>query len=148
MKVIIQRVSGANVKVNNETIAQINQGFLLLVGFTHSDNQLIVEKVVKKIIGLRIFEDNNGKINLAIHEVNGAILSVPQFTLYGNVKKGNRPSFINSAKADDAKNLYLYFNQCLEAYNIEIATGIFQADMQVSLVNDGPVTIIIDSSEL
>lgn len=148
MKVIIQRVTSATVRVDNEIVSQINKGFLLLVGITHSDNQEIVDKVAKKVSGLRIFEDNDGKMNLSLADVGGEILSVSQFTLYADVKKGRRPSFVDSARPEMANPLYLYFNKQLENQEIVVKQGIFQADMQIELINDGPVTIIVDSDNL
>ncbi|HCY05818.1 MAG: D-aminoacyl-tRNA deacylase [Erysipelotrichaceae bacterium] len=145
MKVIVQRVSNASVKVNNEIVSKIDNGFLLLVGITHDDDKSIVEKVANKVCKLRVFEDDEGKMNLDINKVNGKILSISQFTLYGDVKKGNRPSFTKAARPEYANELYEYFNDCIRNNGIECLEGVFQADMKVSLINDGPVTIIVDS---
>jgi len=145
MKVIVQRVSNASVKVDNEIVSKIDNGFLLLVGITHDDDKSIVEKVANKVCKLRVFEDDEGKMNLDINKVNGKILSISQFTLYGDVKKGNRPSFTKAARPEYANELYEYFNDCIRNNGIECLEGVFQADMKVSLINDGPVTIIVDS---
>jgi D-tyrosyl-tRNA(Tyr) deacylase len=145
MKVIVQRVSNASVKVDNEIVSTIDNGFLLLVGITHDDDKSIVEKVANKVCKLRVFEDDEGKMNLDINKVNGKILSISQFTLYGDVKKGNRPSFTKAARPEYANELYEYFNDCIRNNGIECLEGVFQADMKVSLINDGPVTIIVDS---
>ena len=133
--------------VNNKVNGSINKGYVLLVGFTHGDTTDIVDKMINKILNLRIFEDENDKMNLSIKDINGSILSISQFTLYADSKKGNRPSFINAMKPDEASKLYDYFNQELSKY-IEVNTGIFGSDMKVEIYNDGPVTIILDSDEL
>ena len=117
----------------------------MLVGITHDDDKSIVEKVANKVCKLRVFEDDEGKMNLDINKVNGKILSISQFTLYGDVKKGNRPSFTKAARPEYANELYEYFNDCIRNNGIECLEGVFQADMKVSLINDGPVTIIVDS---
>lgn len=145
MKVIVQRVLNASVKVDNKVVSEINNGFLLLVGISEEDDKNIVEKVANKICKLRIFEDNQGKMNLDINSVNGEILSISQFTLYGDVKKGNRPSFSKAGRPEFANELYKYFNDCIRNNGINCKEGIFQAYMKVSLINDGPVTIIVDS---
>ena len=144
MKVIIQRVLNAKCVVNEENVSEITSGMMLLVGFTNGDSVEQIDKMVKKIINLRIFEDENKKMNLSIQKVNGEILSISQFTLYGDCSQGNRPSFIEAARPEEANPLYEYFcNQC-ELNNIEVQKGIFGADMKVSLLNDGPVTIIME----
>ncbi len=149
MKVVVQRVKHAEVSVNRETISKIDDGYLLLVGFTHEDNMSQVEKVARKVANLRIFSDSDDKLNLNIEQVKGKILSISQFTLYGDLKKTNRPSFTKAKNYQEANELYLKFNKLLrDEYNIETLEGVFGENMQVSLVNDGPVTIIIDSSEL
>lgn len=148
MKVVIQRTKAAKVEVNQQIIGQIPHGFVILVGFCTDDTVETVTKVVKKIIGLRVFEDADGKMNWNIERVGGEILSISQFTLYGDCKKGNRPSFIRAARPEQAIPLYDTFNEQLRIAGVAVATGIFGADMQVSLINDGPVTIIIDSAEL
>ena len=148
MRLIIQKVSSSNVKINNEVVGNIDKGFMVLVGITDSDNKMIVDKMVDKLINLRIFEDENDKLNLSLLDVKGSILSISQFTLYANCKKGRRPSFIEAAKPDISKPLYEYFNQQLKEKGVMVETGVFGAMMEVSLVNDGPVTIILDSKEI
>lgn len=147
MRVIVQRVKEASVTINGSVYNSIGKGYLLLVGITHDDNEEIVRKVAKKVVDLRIFEDENDKMNLGIQDVNGSILSISQFTLYASVKKGRRPSFTDAARPDAASSLYDKFNEILNE-SVECKTGIFQTDMKVSLINDGPVTIIVDSKEL
>ena len=147
MKVVVQRSKKSKVTINNKVNGSINKGYVLLVGFTHGDTTDIVDKMINKILNLRIFEDENDKMNLSIKDINGSILSISQFTLYADSKKGNRPSFINAMKPDEASKLYDYFNQELSKY-IEVNTGIFGADMKVEIYDDGPVTIILDSDEL
>ena len=125
---------------------KIGRGFVVLVGITHSDTREDADFLAKKVAGMRVFEDAEGKMNLSLAEVGGQILSISQFTLYGNARKGNRPSFIEAARPEVAEPLYEYFNQVLrEQYGLHVETGRFGADMQVALVNDGPVTIIMDS---
>lgn len=148
MKVVVQRVSKASVEVDKKLINEINLGFLLLVGIKDGDDKLIVEKVARKIAGLRIFDDIDGKMNLSLNQVGGEVLSISQFTLYGDCKKGFRPSFISAAKPDVAKELYEYFNECLRNNNVICKEGIFQAEMNINLINNGPITIIIDSNDL
>lgn len=144
MKLVIQRVNEASVKVNNEIIGKIGKGFLVLIGITHSDTKEKVDFLVKKMCNLRIFEDEAGKMNLSLKEVDGELLLVSQFTLYADCQSGNRPSFTNSAKPDFANELYEYFvTQCRK--NIcKVNTGRFGAHMDVQLLNDGPVTIILE----
>ena len=149
MRVIVQRTSGAEVRVDGVTVGKIGRGFMCLVGFTHGDSKSDVDRVAKKLASLRIFEDDQGKMNLALSDVNGALLSVSQFTLYADCRKGNRPSFIGAARPEQAENLYEYFNQTLrERYGLQVQTGRFGADMKVDFVNDGPVTIILDSDQI
>ena len=146
MKAVIQRVSEASVKVDGITVGEISRGFLVLLGVMEGDTEKDAEIMASKIAKLRIFEDENEKMNLSLTDVDGSILSVSQFTLCADVKKGNRPSFTPSAKPDEAKRLYEYFNKCLIKEGVmKVATGIFAADMKVSLINDGPVTIIFDT---
>lgn len=146
MKAVIQRVSEAKVVVNDIKIAAIKQGFLILLGIEESDTSNDIEWLTNKINSLRIFNDENGQMNKNIHEIEGSILVVSQFTLHASTKKGNRPSFIKAAKPDIAIPLYESFIVHLEKLlNKKVSTGIFGADMKVSLVNDGPVTIIIDT---
>ena len=144
MKVVVQRCKRAKCTVDNNITGQIEHGYMLLVGFTHTDNIDVIDKMVKKIINLRIFEDEQGKMNKNILQVNGSILSISQFTLYANTNEGNRPSFTNAMKPDLASNLYNIFNAKLRENNIKVECGIFGADMQIDFVNDGPVTIILE----
>lgn len=146
MKIVIQRVKNAEVNVENQTVGKINKGFLVFLGIKNGDTQEDVDYLVKKLINLRIFTDENDKMNLSLQAVNGELLIISQFTLYGECKKsGNRPSFSDAAKPDIAIPLYEYFiDECKKHVPI-VQTGIFGADMQVNLINDGPVTIIIDS---
>ena len=146
MKVVIQRVSDASVTIDNKVYNSINNGFMVLVGFTEGDNSSDIDYIVKKIVNLRVFDDENGVMNKSILDTNGTILSISQFTLYANTKKGNRPSYIDALKGELSTKLYDEFNEKLNEI-VPTKTGIFGADMKVSLVNDGPVTIIIDSKE-
>ena len=148
MKFVIQRVSNASVEVDKKIVGKINQGFLVLIGITNSDTKETADILISKLLKLRIFEDENGKMNLSIKDVNGSLLLVSQFTLYASCKKGNRPDFLNAAKPDYANELYEYIIDRCKNENIEVQTGIFGAEMKVSLLNDGPVTIILDSEEL
>ena len=145
MKVIIQRCSSAKVTVDEEIIGQINQGLMLLVGVTHEDEEKDAEYLAEKIAGLRIFEDESGKMNYSVLDVQGAILSVSQFTLYADTRKGKRPNFMAAAKPDLAEPLYEYFNEQLRKKGLHVETGKFGAMMDVSLTNDGPVTLILES---
>ena len=143
MKVVVTRVKSANVKVDNKLISQIKNGLLVLVGFTQNDKESEIEYMVKKITNLRIFDDENGIMNKSIQDIKGEILSVSQFTLYGDASKGNRPSYIKALKGEEAIKLYDLFNKKLNEI-INTKTGIFGAEMQVESINDGPVTIIIE----
>ena len=144
MRLVIQRVKHADVSVDGKTVGKINQGFLVLFGVKTTDTKKDADYLVRKLINLRIFEDENGKMNLNIKQVDGSMLIVSQFTLYGDCTEGNRPSFTNAARPDFANELYEYFcDKCIEN-NIHIEKGIFGADMKVSLLNDGPVTIILE----
>ena len=146
MKIVLQRCSRAEVRIDGETVGRIGTGFVVLVGITHSDTREDADFLAKKVAGMRVFEDAEGKMNLSLAEVDGQILSISQFTLYGNARKGNRPSFIEAARPEVAEPLYNYFNQVLrEQYGLHVETGRFGANMQVDFVNDGPVTIIVDS---
>ena len=148
MKFVIQRVSEASVTVEGEVIGEINKGYMVLIGIGQSDTKEIADKMVKKMIGLRIFEDENGKTNLSLADVNGQMLLISQFTLYANCKKGNRPSFIESGAPDMAEEMYEYIiKKCKESVPI-VEKGSFGADMKVLLVNDGPFTILLDSEQL
>ena len=146
MKLVIQRVKNAKVEVENKVVGSINKGFLVLLGVTHHDNKEIADYLVKKLCNLRVFEDENEKMNLALKDVQGELLIVSQFTLYADTTGGNRPSFINSAKPDEANKLYEYFCEQCQEEGIKVEKGIFGAHMDVSLVNDGPVTIIIEKN--
>lgn len=148
MKLVIQRVNHAEVKVNNEIVGSINKGFLVLVGVGQSDTKEIADKYLKKLLGLRIFEDEAGKTNLSLSDVNGELLMVSQFTLYANCKKGNRPSFIEAGNPELAENLYEYMIAQAKKQVPVVEHGIFGADMKVSLENDGPFTIILDEAIL
>ena len=148
MKLVVQRVKKAEVKVDGNIIGKIDKGFLVLIGIKVGDTKEQADYLVKKLCNLRVFSDENDKMNLSIKDVKGKLLIVSQFTLYGDCSQGNRPSFIEAARPEEANPLYEYFcNQC-ELNNIEVQKGIFGADMKVSLLNDGPVTIILDSEEL
>lgn len=148
MKFVIQRVLESSVKVDGKIIGQIGKGFMVLIGVGQDDTQEIADKMVKKMIGLRIFEDENGKTNLSLADVGGELLLISQFTLYANCKKGNRPSFIESGAPDLAEALYEYIiAKCKENVSV-VEKGSFGADMKVSLVNDGPFTIVLDSEKL
>ncbi|WP_186668618.1 D-aminoacyl-tRNA deacylase [Sporosarcina sp. BP05] len=145
MKVVLQRSGPATVCIEGETTGSIDKGYVLLVGVTHADSEEDAAYLAKKIAGLRLWEDTEGKMNHSILEVGGDILSVSQFTLFGDVKKGRRPSFIEAARPEQAKPLWEYFNRKLEEEGLRVQTGVFGAMMDVELVNDGPVTIILDS---
>ena len=145
MRVVLQRVSHASVTVEEKVIGQIQRGFLLLVGVTHDDAMEDMEYLVRKIVQMRIFEDEEGKLNRSIQDIGGEILSVSQFTLYADTKKGNRPSFSKAAPGDVAFEMFEQFNGLLRDTGIPVETGQFGADMKVELLNDGPVTILLDS---
>ena len=144
MRLVVQRVKNASVEVDKKTVGKIDKGYLVLLGVTHTDTKEIADYLVKKLCNLRIFEDENGKMNLNIKQVDGSMLIVSQFTLYGDCTDGNRPSFTNAAKPDFANELYEYFCEKCSENNIHVEKGIFGADMKVSLLNDGPVTIILE----
>lgn len=148
MKLLIQRVSSASVKIDKSIVSSINLGYLVLVSFTYSDNNEVIDKMIDKMIKLRLFDDSSGKINLSIGEVNGSILSVPQFSLYASCKKGNRPSFDNVLSASESINLFNYYKDKLSSLFNNSSFGVFRANMEVNLVNDGPLTIILDSKEI
>ena len=145
MKVVLQRVAHASVTVDEKVIGKIQRGFLLLVGVTHDDAMEDMEYLVRKIVQMRIFEDEEGKLNRSIQDIGGEILSVSQFTLYADTKKGNRPSFSKAAPGDVAIEMFEQFNGLLRDTGIPVETGQFGADMKVELLNDGPVTILLDS---
>lgn len=144
MKVVIQRVKEAQVTIDDKLVGDISQGLLLLVGVGPDDEQEDLDYAVRKITNMRIFSDDMGKMNLSVQDIKGSILSVSQFTLFADTKKGNRPALTGAAKPDKAEKMYLDFNEALAQF-VPVETGVFGADMQVSLVNDGPVTIILDT---
>ena len=148
MRVVLTTVSEAGVKINDRLVAKISRGYLLLVGFTDGDDKEIVDKMVDKILSLRVFPDENGQINISLQDVNGSILSVSQFTLYANASKGRRPSFVDALRPGEAEPLYDYFNQQLELKHGKVQTGVFGADIKVESINDGPFTLLLDSKEL
>ena len=148
MRFVIQRVNEASVTVNEEVIGSIQKGYMVLIGISETDTQEIADKLVRKMIGLRIFEDENGKTNLSLADVRGSLLLISQFTLYANCKKGNRPSFIEAGNPEKAEALYQYIiEECKKKVSI-VETGSFGAEMYVSLVNHGPFTILLDSETL
>lgn len=149
MRIVVQRCSRAKVRIDGIIAGQIRQGFVLLVGVTDTDTRTEADLLAKKIAQLRVFEDTAGKMNLALNDVGGAILSISQFTLYADCRKGNRPSFIRAARPETAEPLYDYFNTVLrDQYGLHVETGRFGADMKVDFVNDGPVTILLDTDEM
>ena len=143
MKVVVQRVKEASCKVDGKITGKIDKGLMILVGFTYGDNEKNIEAMVQKIVNLRIFDDENGIMNLSVLDIGGSILSISQFTLYADTKKGNRPSYINAMKGEEAIKLYELFNQKLSEV-IHIEKGVFGADMDISLINSGPTTIILE----
>ena len=147
MKVVLQRAKKASVTVDSEVTGKIDKGLMLLVGVTHDDTEQDADYLAEKIINLRIFEDENQKMNLSLKDIEGSILSVSQFTLYGDTKKGRRPNFMDAAKPEHSKRLYDYFNHKLETLGINVQTGVFGAMMDVSFTNDGPVTLILESKQ-
>ena len=147
MKVVIQRVSHASCTVDGEIIGQIQDGLLLLVGFSREDDASVLPKMIRKIVNMRIFGDEEGKLNRSVLDIKGEVLSISQFTLYASCKKGNRPSFIEAAPAEQARMLYDQFNALLEQ-EVPVQKGVFQADMKIDLLNDGPITIVLDSREV
>ena len=144
MKILVQKVLNASVTVNKQLVSQINQGFLLFIGVEKGDTQTQADFLAKKIANLRIFEDENNKMNLSIQDVKGEILAVSQFTLAADLSRGHRPGFDSAARPEEAKLLYEYFVSQLQTYNLPVQTGIFQADMKVALTNDGPCTFILE----
>ena len=149
MRVVLQRCSRAEVRIDGQSVGRIGKGFMLLVGVTDGDTRADAERLARKVAQMRVFEDADGKMNLALRDVDGAVLSISQFTLYADCKKGNRPSFILAARPETAEPLYDYFNSVLRSqYCLQVMTGRFGADMKVDFVNDGPVTIVLDSAEL
>ena len=148
MRIVLTTVTKASVEIDNQVVGQINRGFCVLVGFTHDDTKVVVDKMIDKMLGLRVFMDENGLTNLSIYDVAGEILSVSQFTLYADLAKGRRPSFVNAMKPEDAKALYEYFNEQIKIKFGAVQTGVFGADMKVNSVNDGPFTVVMDSKEI
>lgn len=149
MKLVIQRVTSASVVIEGKTVGAINGGFMVLFGACESDDKEIADKMLKKMVGLRIFADSEGKTNLSINDVGGSVLLISQFTLYADCRKGNRPSFFKAGDPNHANELYEYaISELKNTYGLNVETGEFGADMKVSLVNDGPFTIILDSEEI
>lgn len=148
MRAVVQRVSKASVAVHEEVVSAIDRGFLILLGITHGDGEAEVAYLARKISGLRVFEDAEGKLNLGLTEVGGAALVVSQFTLYGDLRKGRRPSFTDAARPEVAVQLYQRFCTLLAAEGIAVQQGVFQAHMAVELINDGPVTLWLDTAEM
>lgn len=148
MRVLLQRSKNSKVRINDKINGEIEKGLVLFVGFTNGDDEKIIDKMIDKVINLRIFEDENNLMNLSLLDVNGSILSISQFTLYANCKKGRRPSFTETLNPKDASKLFDTFNSKLKSKNINVETGIFGSDMKVEIYNDGPVTIMLDSSDL
>lgn len=148
MKALLQRSKVSKVTIDGKVNGEIDNGLVIFVGFTNGDNEEIINKMIDKIINLRIFEDEKGLMNLSLLDINGSILSISQFTLYADAKKGRRPSFINALEPNESSKLYDIFNKKLKEKNIKVETGIFGADMKVEIFNDGPVTIMLDSDEL
>ncbi|MCF0109929.1 MAG: D-tyrosyl-tRNA(Tyr) deacylase [Erysipelotrichaceae bacterium] len=148
MRVVVQRVKYASVTIDGKLFNEVGPGYMCLVGITDSDDEQIAAKVANKVVDLRIFEDDQGKMNRSIEDIGGSILSISQFTLYADVKKGRRPSFVKAARPETANPLYEYFNEKIRERGIACKPGVFGADMKVELLNDGPVTIIIDSEDM
>lgn len=148
MKFVIQRVTHADVSVEQNIVGSIDKGFMVLIGINNTDTTEIADKMIKKLVNLRIFEDENGKTNLSLNDVDGSLLLISQFTLYADCKKGNRPSFVNAGSPDMANDLYEYIIDQCKLFVPIVQKGIFGADMKVSLINDGPFTIVLDSNEL
>lgn len=145
MKIVLQRVSYGSVKVDNKTVGEISKGFVLLFGVGNNDSEKNADFLADKCLNLRVFEDNEGKMNLSINDIKGEILVVSQFTLYGDTKKGRRPSFVDAAPPEKAENLYNYFVNKIRESGLKTETGIFRADMQVEIHNNGPVTFILEN---
>ena len=148
MRAVVQRVKNASVSSEGTQFGAIEQGIVVFLGVTHTDTEKDAAYLAEKIVNLRIFEDNEGKLNLSVKDIGGKIMSVSQFTLYGDCRKGRRPGFTEAARPEMANELYEKFNAELKNQGMEIATGVFQTDMQVSLVNDGPITMLLDSGKL
>ncbi len=148
MKIVLTTVKSASVVIDNQTVGSINKGYLLLVGFTQGDDKTTIEKMVDKLLSLRVFPDENGLTNLSLLDVNGDILSISQFTLYADTRKGRRPSFVDAMRPEESSLLYDYFNEQLESKYHPIQKGVFGADMEVYSINDGPFTLVLDSKEI
>ncbi len=148
MRAVVQRVSSAQVRVDGLVVGQIERGFLVLVGITHGDGEAEARMLARKLVGLRLFDDADGKMNLSLADVGGAVLSVSQFTLYGDVRKGRRPSFVEAARPEQAEPLYQRFCHLLAAEGVAVAQGVFPAHMEIVLVTDGPVTLWLDTATL
>ena len=148
MRVVLQRSKDASVKVNNKVVGKIDFGLVLLVGFTDKDSSCEIDYMVDKVINLRVFDDENGVMNKSLLDVGGSILSISQFTLYGDTKKGRRPSYVKALNGNEAIKLYDEFNDKLKNKNINVQTGIFGADMKVTFTNDGPVTLLLEKENL
>ena len=147
MKFVIQRVQYASVTVDNNVIGKINNGFMVLIGVENADTKEIADKMVSKLVNMRIFQDENDKMNLSLLDIQGEVLLISQFTLYGDARKGRRPNFMNALGGEEAKKFYDKFIEMMKETGLKVQTGIFGADMKVELLNDGPVTIIIDSED-
>ena len=145
MRIVVQRAKQASVRVANEVVGQIENGYVLFVGITHDDSEADAEYLAEKIVHLRVFDDEQGRMNRSLLDVEGVVLSVSQFTLYGDCRKGRRPNFTDAAKSDVAKPLYEYFNSLLREKGVLVKTGVFGAKMEVVLTNDGPVTLLLES---
>lgn len=145
MRIVLQRVTSAQVEVAGETVGSIGKGLMILVGVTHADTRGDADYLASKVVHLRIFPDDTGRMNRSLLDAGGALLVVSQFTLYGDCRKGRRPSFDQAAAPEQARGLYEYFVQRLQSSNVKVATGVFQAEMEIHLVNDGPVTFVLDS---
>lgn len=148
MRYVIQRVTNASCTVDGRVTGEIEKGFLVFIGVSDTDTKEIADKMTKKLLGMRIFEDENGKTNLSLKDVNGSLLLISQFTLYADCKKGNRPSFTKAGKPDHANELYEYMIDVCKNEISNVQTGIFGADMKIQLLNDGPFTILLDSDEI
>ena len=148
MRFVIQRVTEATCEVDQKITGQITNGFCVLIGIAETDSKNIADKMIRKLLGMRIFGDENGKTNLSLHDIEGSLLLISQFTLYADCRKGNRPSFTDAGKPDMAKELYHYIIENCKNQIAVVEQGVFGADMKISLVNDGPFTIILDSDEL
>lgn len=147
MRVVLQRVTQGDVQIDGKVVGKIGPGYVALVGFTHTDGEQQIDELINKIIHLRVFSDEEGALNRSLLDIGGSILSISQFTLYASTKKGRRPSFVDAMKPEQATKLYDLFNQKLREQNIPVETGVFGADMKVTLTNDGPVTILLESRE-